>query len=164
MAESVLLIIAVVLMIIAIIASFLPVVPGPAIVWAIGVLFAGLTEFRQVTVLSVALMTILMILGSTTGWWMQALGMKAQGGSCIGVAGALLGGLIGTFAIPIPFLGTLIGIVLGTLVVEFAHVGEFRQALQSGNVAIKSYLLSVVVEIGISTLILAVFSASVLFG
>ena len=160
MAESVLGIIAVVLMIAAVVASLLPVVPGPALVWAIGLVYAVLTGFAHVTWLSISLMTILMILGSTTGWWTQILGMRADGGSCLSILGALVGGLIGTFAIPIPLLGTVIGLVLGALLFEFARVGEFRQAMQSGGVALRGYLLSVLVEGGISILILAVFVIS----
>lgn len=162
MAESALGIIAVVLMVIAVVASLLPVVPGPALVWAIGLAYGALTGFTHVTGLSLILMTLLMILGSTTGWWMQALGMHAQGGSCLSILGALVGGLIGTFAIPIPFLGTIVGLVLGALLFEFARVGEFRQAMQSGGAALRGYLLSVLVEGGISILILAVFVISLI--
>lgn len=157
MIESLLAIIAVVLMILAIGASFLPVIPGPALVWAIGLIFAVMTGFSRVTWLSVALMTALMILGSTTGWWMQALGMRQHGGSCLSIIGALAGGLLGTFLIPIPFVGTLIGLVGGALILEFAKAGEFRRALQTGSAAVSGYLQSILVEIGIGLLILAVF-------
>ena len=160
MAESVLGILAVVLMIVAIVASLLPVVPGPALVWAIGLVYAALTGFTHVTWLSVGLMTVLMILGSTTGWWTQILGMHAEGGSWLSILGSLVGGLIGTFAIPIPFLGTIIGLVLGALLFEFARVGEFRQAVRSGGSALRGYLLSVLVEGGIGILILIVFVLS----
>ena len=85
--------------------------------------YAALTGFTHVTWLSVGLMTVLMILGSTTGWWTQILGMHAEGGSCLSILGSLVGGLIGTFAIPVPFLGTIIGLVLGALLFEFARVG-----------------------------------------
>jgi uncharacterized protein YqgC (DUF456 family) len=162
LAESLLGIIAVVLMVIAVIASLLPVVPGPALVWAIGLAYGVLTGFTHVTGLSLILMTLLMILGSTSGWWMQALGMHASGGSWLSIVGALVGGLIGTFAIPIPFLGTIVGLVLGALLFEFARVGEIRQAMQSGGAALRGYLLSVLVEGGISLLILAVFVISLI--
>ncbi|MBN1967436.1 MAG: DUF456 domain-containing protein [Anaerolineae bacterium] len=162
MGETLLAIVAIVLMVIAIVASALPVLPGPLIVWLIGVVFAALTGFARVTWLAVGVMTVLMALGSTTGWWMQALGMKAQGGSCMSILGALFGGLIGTFVIPIPILGTLVGLGLGALLFEFARVGDVRRAAQSGSAALSGYVLSVIVEMGIGGLILVVFVISVM--
>ncbi len=149
-------------MIAAIAASILPVVPGPALVWVIGLIYALLTGFQQVTALSLIVMTALMILGSTTGWWMQALGMRAQGGSTMSIIGALIGGLVGTFAIPIPIAGTLIGIVGGALGFEFLRVRQLRPALRSGTTAATGYVLGVLVEGGISLLILVVFVLSLL--
>ncbi len=160
--ETLLLIAAFILMAISIIASFLPFVPGPALVWAIATIYAALTGFQHVGVPGVVIMTALMILGSTTSWWVQALGMKAQGGSCLAVIGALIGGLVGTFAIQIPFLGTLIGIVAGSLLFEFARVREFRQALRTGSAALSSYLLVILIEIVLSLVMLGVFILSLL--
>ena len=160
MVESFLALVAIILMIISIIASFLPIVPGPVIVWAIGVIYAALTGFSSVTWLSIIIMTLLMIAGSTTGLWTQAIGMKTQGTSIMAVLGSLVGGLLGTFLIPVPFLGTLAGIVAGALVFEFARFGEFKKALQSSSVAVSSYVLSIIVEGGIAILILVTFAIS----
>lgn len=160
MLDSLLALIAVVLMVLAIIASLLPVVPGPALVWAIGTIYAVLTNFQQVTGLSIAIMTVLMLIGVTSGWWMQAAGMSAQGSSCLGIFGGLVGGLVGTVLIPVPFLGTLLGLVVGTLIFEYARVGEAAKAARAGSAAITGYVLSIVVEGIISLLILAVFLLS----
>lgn len=162
MGATLLAILAIVLMIVAILASALPVLPGPLLVWGIGLAYAALTGFARVTWLAAGLMTILMILGSTTGWWMQALGMKAQGGSCMSIVGAVVGGMIGTFAIPIPILGTLVGLALGALLFEFGRFGDLRRAAQSGSAALSGYVLSVLVEMLIGGLILVVFVISVL--
>jgi uncharacterized protein YqgC (DUF456 family) len=161
-AVSLLGIIAIVLMLIAIVASFLPFVPGPLMVWAIALVYAVLMGFDHVTWLSAVIMTALMVLGSTTGWWTQALGMKAHGGSCLSIVGALVGGLIGTFLIPVPFVGTLVGLVLGALVLEFARVGEFKKAVQVSSAAVSGYVMSMIVEFGISVLILLVFVVSLI--
>ena len=158
MAETLVLTLIVILMVLIVIASLLPVVPGPALVWAIGTLYAAATGFERITILPVAIMTVLMILGSTSGWWMQALGMKAQGGSWTAVIGGLLGGLVGTFAIPVPILGTLIGVVGGTVLFELLRVGNAEDAARTSAIALKSYLLSLLTETGVSALIVLVFA------
>jgi uncharacterized protein YqgC (DUF456 family) len=88
--------------------------------------------------------------------------MRAQGGSTMSIIGALIGGLVGTFAIPIPIAGTLIGIVGGALGFEFLRVRQLRPALRSGTTAATGYVLGVLVEGGISLLILVVFVLSLL--
>lgn len=162
MLETILLIIVLILMIVAVIASILPVVPGPALVWAIGLLYAALTRFERVDLLAALIMTGLMVLGSTAGWWMQALGMKAQGSSWTAILGGLLGGLVGTFVIPLPIAGTLIGVVAGTLLFELLRVGNAREASRTSAAALKSYLLSLLTETGISALIVLVFAIAAL--
>ncbi|MBN1287420.1 MAG: DUF456 domain-containing protein [Anaerolineae bacterium] len=160
MAESVLIVVAIVLMLVVIFLSILPVIPGPALVWAIGVVFAALTGFERVTWLSVLLMTLFMALGSTADWWLPALGMKTQGGSCLAIVGSLIGGLIGTFAIPVPIIGTLVGAVLGAFVFELARLREFRAALDAGGAALVAYVVSMAAEIVFSALIFFVFVGS----
>lgn len=162
MAESVPLIIVIILMIVSTIASLLPFVPGPALVWAIAAIYAATTGFETVSVLAFIVMTILMIIGSTTAWWTQALGMQTQGSSCLSMVGSLVGGLIGTAVIPVPFLGTLIGIVIGALIFEFARFGEFRRALRTGSAAATSFILGIIVETGLAIVIVVVFVLSVL--
>lgn len=158
LAETLLLALALILMIIVVLASLLPVIPGPALVWAIGLLYAAVTNFERVTAFPAILMTLLMIVGSTSGWWMQTVGMKAQGGSWTAIIGGLLGGLAGTFAIPIPIVGTLLGVVGGTVLFELLRVGDARVAARSSGLALKSYLLTLVTETGISALIVLVFA------
>jgi uncharacterized protein YqgC (DUF456 family) len=160
--ESLPLALTLILMILAIIASVVPMVPGPALVWAIGLLYAAFTGFERVSVLAAVVMTALMLLGSTSGWWMQAAGMKAQGGSWVAVIGGLVGGLIGSLAIPVPILGTFIGVVAGTLLVELLRVGDAGEAARSGKIALKGYLLTLLTETGISVLIAIVFAIAAL--
>lgn len=158
--DTVLMIIALVLMVIGVFLSLIPLIPGPLIVWGIGTLFAFLNDFERVTYLSVGLMTLLMVIGSTAEFWMPAFGLKAQGGSCLTSLGSLGGGIIGTFVIPIPILGSVIGAVVGALLVEMMRVGELKGALTAGRRAFELYLLSMVVEVTASGAILVVFVVS----
>lgn len=160
--ESGLVVIALVLMVLATFLAILPVVPGPAVVWAIGVVFAALTNFERVSGFSVLIMTILMVLGSTSDWWLPVLGMRTQGSSCLAIAGSLVGGLVGTFLIPVPILGTLIGAVAGAMALEFARLREFRQAIETGGAALVAYFVGMAAEIVFCSLILFVFIASLL--
>lgn len=148
------------LMVVALFISIIPYLPGPAIMWAIGVIFAALNNFERVPLGAVILMTIFMAIGSTSEFWLRYLGMAQRGGSCLGVIGSLIGGLLGTIFIPIPILGTLIGAVAGALVVEFLRVGELKHAILAGRSVFEMYLVNIVVEFVISTGIFITFLVS----
>lgn len=140
--------------------AFIPFVPGPALVWVIGFAYALITDFERITVLAVILMTVLMLLGATSDVWLRAMGVSTRGTSCWGTTGSFIGGLLGTFFIPIPVLGTVIGLILGALLVEFMRLGEIKPAVSAGRSALELFILGKMVEFGMSTAIVIVFIIS----
>ena len=141
-AQSGLTVIAGVLMVIALIASLLPFLPGPFMLWVISIVYGVLTGFQHLTVLSAVVITILMIIATTKDIWMPIVGMKTSGVSCSSAIGMFVGGLIGTFAIPIPIVGTLIGAIVGAILLELLNLGDLQKALKAGGFAFKSFLLA----------------------
>lgn len=156
------LLIAVAVMIIVAFVSVIPFVPGPMLVWGIGLVAAFLTGFEHVTIAANVMMFVLMLVGTFQEYWLPLFGIRAEGLSCLGAIGSVIGGIAGTFLIPIPILGTIIGSVLGTLVVEYTRIREMQHALRAGKTAFKLYLWGVVVEFCFSVLIIVVFILSIL--
>lgn len=161
MSESVMIVVALALMGVSVLVSIVPFVPGPLLVWAVALVFALLNDFERVTYLAFGVMTVLMVAGSTSDYWMQALGFKMKGGSCLTTLGSLGGGLIGTFFIPVPLFGTVIGMVLGALAVEMVRVGDVRSALGAGRTTFELYLIGVAFELTTSLVIAAIFVLSI---
>lgn len=159
--ESILLIISLIAMVVVMFASIIPFMPGPIFVWGIGLAAAFLTSFERVTPLAAILMTLLMVGGSTTPYWLPFIGIKGDGLSCLAAVGSIIGGLLGTFLIPIPILGTIIGTVGGALLVEFIHIGETQRAIRAGRVAFRMYLVGMLVDFAFSLSIILVFIISV---
>ncbi len=159
-AESSLTVIAGVLMVIALFASLLPFLPGPFMLWLISIVYGILTGFQHLTVLSALVITALMLIATTKDIWMPIVGMKTRGVSCSTAIGMFIGGLIGTFAIPIPILGTLIGAIIGAILLELLNLGDLQKALRAGGYAFKSFILGMATEFGFNILIVAVFFAS----
>lgn len=150
----------VVLMIIAMFFSFIPFVPGPALVWFFGIIYAILSGFERITIFAALLMTVFMVIGATADIWLRILGVRVQGTSCWASLGSLIGGTAGTLLIPIPILGTVLGLVIGTLVVEFMRLGEIREALSAGRSALKLFIVGELTELAMSIAIVAVFLVS----
>lgn len=144
----------------ALIASIIPFIPGPTLIWAIGMIYALTTQSLSVPALIV--MTVLMLAGATSDYWLPLIGVRTQGLSCLGAVGSIIGGLVGTFVIPIPILGTLFGSSIGAMIVEFARIRELRHMLQAGQITLKLYLWSVVVQFCIGLAILLTFVGTLL--
>jgi uncharacterized protein YqgC (DUF456 family) len=157
---ALLLIVVLALMAFGTFAAVLPVVPGPALVWFAAMIYAIGTNFQSPGLVTLIILTLLMIIGSTTNIWMSALGVKVTGGSIWGIMGGLAGMLLGTLLFfPI---GALIGVVVGTLGVEFLVTGDWRKALRIGGGTAGGFILGVAAEFIIALVMDIVFIASLL--
>jgi uncharacterized protein YqgC (DUF456 family) len=157
-AQSLYLILMIVTMIGALLASIIPFIPGPPLLWALAMLYALTTN--SVPAAALVVMTLLMVAGASSDYWLPLIGVRTQGLSCLGAVGSIGGGIAGTLLIPIPILGTIAGSVAGAIAVEFTRIRELRRALQAGRTALQLYLWSTAVQFGISLSILLVFVAA----
>lgn len=150
----------VILMIAGMFASFIPLIPGPTLVWFFGSIYAIVTRFERITIFAVLLMTIFMAIGATADIWLRAMGVRVKGTSCWASFGSVIGGMLGTMLIPIPVLGTVIGLLVGALLVEFMRAGEWREAWSAGRSALELFVIGELVELSMSIMIVAIFIAS----
>ena len=158
LAEPTLILLATLLMIAALILSFVPILPGPLLVWAVTIIFAVIEGFQRITPAAAIGATAIMVLGSASDLWLPIFGIRTGGLTCLSTIGAFIGGFIGTFAFPI--LGTLIGSVAGALLVELFRFREVQKALRAGTTAAKMYVLGYIVQLVASVAIFAVYVVS----
>lgn len=160
--QAALTLIASIAMVVTFFLAFLPILPGPIILWGIALIYGLLTGWALLTIPAMVAITILTIAGSTSDYWLPFIGVKSAGASCYAIIGTIIGGLIGTFAIPIPIVGTLVGSMAGALLMELLRVGDLRKALFAANFAMRTFLIGLALEIVVNALILAVFFGTVL--
>ena len=101
-----------------IIGSFLPVLPGPLTSW-LGLLILYFTSTVPMNYTFLGITLAIAILIWILDYIIPAIGTKRFGGSKYGVYGTTIGLLIGLFS-PIP-LGILIGAFLGAFIGEILH-------------------------------------------
>ena len=116
MMTYILLIISIILIITGIVASFVPIIPGPITGWF------GLFAISQIQDFSVSntLLIITFIVAITifiVDYFIPVIGSKYFGGSKYGIIGTSIGLLVGLLS-PIPF-GIIIGAFLGALIGEY---------------------------------------------
>lgn len=149
-----------ILMVGALVVSFIPILPGTVIVWLAAMAFGLVNQWTRFTPAAGVIATLLMIFSVSSDFWLPALGVKTGGLTCLGAIGSLVGGLVGTFLIPLPICGTLIGAVVGALLVEAIHFRNMQKALQAGQSAATMFVLGYLVEAGSSIAVFIVYVVS----
>ncbi|MCA9914898.1 MAG: DUF456 domain-containing protein [Anaerolineae bacterium] len=162
MAESVLILIALLAMAASLFLILIPAVPVTALEWAIAMVLGVLTGFTRLTPVAAIVVTVFMAIGSTSGFWMPFLGLRGRQLSCLGLVAFFIGMVAGSALIPIPFIGTILGGVIGVILVEFARVREVRQAMQSGGSALRLILYGMIAEFIFAVLVILVTVISII--
>jgi len=132
--EVILLIVAGVFMLLGVLGSFLPVLPGVPLSW-IGLLIFYLIPGVGMNYWFLGITLVVAILFYILNLIIPAMGTKKFGGSRKGMIGATIGLIIGIF-VPIPF-AILIGPFLGAFIGEILNKSNSRTA---GKAAFGSFL------------------------
>ncbi len=118
------------LMLTGLLGTLLPVLPGTLLIWTGALLYAWATNFQQVDGWLLLLLAILAGATVLAGYVSSAIGARTLGASRRGVAGAMIGGLLGFVVLgPVgvlagPFAGAILGeLTAGRKIQEAARVG-----------------------------------------
>ena len=151
--DIVLLILGFLLMLVGILGSFLPVLPGPPISW-VGLLLLYLTKAIPDNwwVLGITLVIALTI--TVLDYVIPAMGTKRFGGSKAGMWGTIIGLIIGLF-LPIPG-GFIIGAFLGAFVGELSNNIDQKRALKAAFGSFLGFLTGTFMKF-VVTLLYAIF-------
>lgn len=143
-----------ILMILGILGSFLPMLPGIPLSW-LGLLLLHLTSFLPMNYSFLGITLFVAILIFALQYAIPALGTKYLGGSKAGMIGASLGLIIGIFA-PIPF-AILIGPFIGAYIGEILNKSDSRSALKAASGSFIGLLASSFMEFFFTVIYLLLF-------
>lgn len=143
------------LMLLGLVGTFLPVLPGTGLIF-LGILLYGLYDhFQVVSGQFVAAMFALTLLAMVTDYLAAALGAKKVQASRAGMVGATLGGVVGLFALgPI---GLFVGPFLGAITGEVASGRTARQAVRVGVATVVGVMGGMLLKGAIGVAMIAMF-------
>jgi uncharacterized protein YqgC (DUF456 family) len=104
----------------------IPIYPGVVIIWAAALIHALVTGFALMEIWVLVLLTLLMIGGTLIDNLLMGGKARQAGAAWTSIAGALLAGLIGTFAFP-PLGGILAAPTL-LFLLEYARLRDNKEA------------------------------------
>lgn len=141
--DLILVILAGVLMILGILESFLPMLPGIPLSWA-GLLLLHLTAAIPMNYKFLGITLLITIIIFALQYAIPALGTKYLGGSRAGMIGATLGLVVGIF-LPVPFAVLIVPFV-GAFIGEILNRADSRTALKAASGSFLGLLASTFME------------------
>ena len=143
------------LMIVGIIGSVLPVLPGPIMGW-FGLLILHFSKAIPINYQLLGVTFFIAIVIFFLDYIIPGIGAKKFGGSKKGATGATIGLIIGLIA-PIP-LGFVIGAFLGALIGELIHDPKnLKRALRSSFGSFIGFLASVTMKLLVSLVFTVIY-------
>jgi len=131
------------LMVVGILGSFLPVLPGVPISW-LGLLLLHLAPSIPMNYWFLGITFVVAALIYALNWIIPAMGTKRFGGSRSGMIGATIGLVVGIIA-PIP-LGIIIGPFIGAFIGEIINKSDRKSALKAAIGSFIGFLASSFME------------------
>lgn len=142
------------LMIVGILGSFLPVLPGVPVSW-FGLLLLHLAPSIPMNYWFLGITFLVAALIYALNWIIPAMGTKRFGGSRSGMIGATIGLVVGIIA-PIPF-GIIIGPFIGAFIGEIINKSNRRSALKAAFGSFIGFLASSFMEFIVAFAFLVLF-------
>lgn len=153
--DLLLLIIGFALMILGVIGSFLPVLPGPSLSW-IGLLLLYFTNAVPANYWILGISLLITVVISVLDYVIPAKGTKRFGGSTYGIWGTNIGLIVGILA-PIPFgfiIGPFVGAFIGELLYDYKDHGR---ALKAATGSFIGFLASSFIKFVVCMMYLGLF-------
>lgn len=152
--DIVLLIIAALFMLLGIIGSFLPVLPGPIMGW-IGLLIIHFTDAIPMNTTFLAVTFIIAAAILILDYIIPAIGTKRFGGSKYGIIGTTIGLVVGLVS-PIPG-GIIIGPFVGALVGELINKNDTKTAIKAAFGSFIGFLTSTFLKFIVAVIFLGLY-------
>jgi len=154
--DIILVIIAALFIVLGIIGSFLPVLPGPLTSW-IGLLVLHLTDAIPMDTSFIIITLIIALLIWVLDYIIPAIGTKRFGGTKYGMIGTTIGLIVGLIA-PIPG-GIIIGPFVGALIGELLNNADSKTAVKAAFGSFIGFLTSTFIKFIVAIIYLGLFIA-----
>lgn len=154
------LIVGAIFILLGLVGSVLPVLPGPPVSFVGLLLFALVCNFSPpLTPTLIMIMMSITIVVTVVDYFIPLIGAKKYGTSKWGIYGSIGGMIVGAFFSP---FGILLGALVGAVVVEWMVSRKEKQALKAGWGIFIGSLLGTILKLGVSGIMVYYFLLAVI--
>ena len=168
--QSTVLYITIVLMLIGLVFTLIPPIPGTLVIWVAALFYGWSLGWETLGWLTLALLTFLMIVGIAADVLAGHFGAKIGGASCLSVAvGGVLGLALGIAAgfsgiPPLSCIGGLVGSMGGILLMERWQRGNWPAAVQATKGYLAGTALGAMAKVTSGVFMIAIFFMGMSWG
>lgn len=144
--------------IIGLIGSFLPVIPGPPLSW-LGLLILHLTNAVEMNLTLIIITGVIALIIFLLDYIIPAMGTKKFGGSKSGMIGTSIGLVIGLLS-PIPG-GIILGPFLGAFIGEMLNKNDSKLAFKAAIGSFLGFLASTFIKFIVAIIYLGIYISKV---
>ncbi|MEH6419037.1 DUF456 domain-containing protein [Pseudomonas sp. CGJS7] len=149
-----------VLVVVGIVGTVLPALPGLPLVFAGMVLASWVSDFQKVGWVMLVVLGLLTALSMGVDFAATAMGAKRVGASKL----AIVGSVIGTFAgLAFGLIGVFVGPFLGALIGELIHTRQLDQATKVGVGTWVGIVVGTVLKLGLAFAMIGLFALAWFF-
>ena len=152
-------IVAILMIVVGVIGTVLPAIPGAVLVFG-GIVLAGwIDDFTRISGWTIGLAAVLTLLAFATDYVAAVLGAKKAGASKLALVGAAIGTIAGVFT---GFIGLLFMPLLGAALGEFIAQRDLRHAGKVGIATWLGLLVGTAVKVAIVFTMVGMFAVALL--
>ena len=151
-------------MVLGLIGTIVPVLPGILLIWGAAVVYGLLIGFTTTGWVVVGILSVLAVMSIIKSIVIPRRAAAQSGASIWAQLGAVFGGMVGFFIIPV--LGLVIGALAGLLAVEVLIKGNWDEAWTATIGTAKGFGISALIDLGLGLLMIiswSVWAATVVF-
>jgi uncharacterized protein YqgC (DUF456 family) len=152
------------LMIGGLIGVIIPILPGVFMIWLGVAVYAWRDNFETLSVATFIFISLLVIFVGLADIWLPIFGARKGGAAKRTILTGLLGAILGSFLIPIPIFGTIIGYALGVLLGEYHKRRDWDAAWRASKGGLAGWGIATIIQLAGGVLVIIIFAWAVLVG
>ena len=149
--EFLLIIFVIFLLLVGLIGSFIPAIPGPSVSYVSLLVFHFFTSY-EISIANLLICALIAILVTIFDFWIQVYGVKKFGGGKKAVNGSIIGLILGLLFIP--GIGIIIGPLLGSFVGAQMEAKKFNDAIKIAFGAFVGFIVGTLSKLSFSIYII----------
>ncbi len=150
----------VVLMLVGLVGTIVPILPGIFMVWLGVAVYVWRDSFETLSLATFIIISFIAVFAGLADLWLPIFGARKSGAAKRTIVTGLLGAIVGSFIIPV--VGTIIGYAVGVLLGEYHKRRDWRAAWEASKGGLTGWGIATIIQLVGGVVIIVIFIWAVL--